>query len=530
MKLGLHLRLSLLISLFSLFAVTVVSMIFYQITYQRERQNSLEAISELQNIVYHSATIAAYSNNSVIVDDILKGLISNELVARVSFESENIHQKAGKTDIQSKIAPIVRLLYSPFDEKELLGELSIIPSEKNINQRADEVAIVVVQQIVLILSLSTVFITFLIWLIIGKPITVLAHNLAKVDPSKNSIRLSVSSMVKDSELDFFALTVNELLDRVQEQIIEERNLRDNIELIAKNFQMIFDLSSNALVVTDISFNLMTYNTAYEMLVASTSGQKKPHHDANWLQLLVKNPDELKANIRLLLDEKSNNSIDVKLLSQKESVRHWVSISAREAINTFNEKVIIIFINDISRQHEALYQSELTASTDHLTNLLNRRVAERKITHMIHEAYITHQSMALLLLDLDGFKAINDIYGHEAGDTVLINIAQRLKQITRKTDAVSRWGGDEFVIGLDGVEQEESLRLAQKILDAVSEPITLDHDVSVNVGASIGIAICPESAIDFITAFEYADLAMYEVKRSGKQGVKIYSHQKHQRLA
>lgn len=84
------------------------------------------------------------------------------------------------------------------------------------------------------------------------------------------------------------------------------------------------------------------------------------------------------------------------------------------------------------------------------------------------------------------------------------------------------GGDEFVLGLYGVEAAESLTLAQKMLDTVSRPISMDEKTSVHVGASIGIVLCPTSAITFMAAFECADIAMYQVKKAGKHGIKIYS--------
>jgi diguanylate cyclase (GGDEF)-like protein len=522
MKLSLHLRLSLVITLFSLVAVFVVSIIFYKVTYQREQKASLEAVSELAQTVYHSATIAAYANNNVIAEDILKGLMSNHLVEEAHIHTNGITVAQGQITPQS-IPPIVRQLYSPFDDKEQLGELSITPKKEIIDEQARIAAVSLVEQITVLLFLSTAFITFLIWLVIGRPVTTLAHHLAKIDPANNTIRLQTPAIVKNSELDLFAFTVNELLDRVQEQIIEERHLRNSVELIAKNFQMIFDLSSNALIVTDPSLNILTFNPAFQDLIYSATGSRRPPQDSSWITLMVKNPDEFILNINALLRDKSNSSVDIKLLSEEDNRRRWVSISAREALNTFNEKIILIFFNDITRQHEALNESEQAANTDHLTHLQNRRIAERNITQMIHDAFISQKSMALLVIDLDGFKAINDIHGHEAGDKVLIEVAKRLQTITRRTDVVSRWGGDEFVLALHGAEQRESLQLANKMLAAISAPIDINEEIAVQVGASIGITLCPASAINFMTAFECADIAMYQVKKSGKHGIKIYTN-------
>ncbi len=154
MKLSLHLRLSLAISLFSLFAVALVSFVFYQMTYQREQKDSLQAVSELAATVYHSATIAAYSGNAVIIEDIIKGLMNNQLVEKVELQTDDLVRSEGKRSSQS-ITPIIRDLYSPFDDKEKLGELRITPSQQVINEKAKIAATDVVTQIILILFIST---------------------------------------------------------------------------------------------------------------------------------------------------------------------------------------------------------------------------------------------------------------------------------------------------------------------------------------------------------------------------------------
>ena len=131
----------------------------------------------------------------------------------------------------------------------------------------------------------------------------------------------------------------------------------------------------------------------------------------------------------------------------------------------------------------------------------------------------------MLFDLDGFKSINDNYGHAAGDTVLAKISARLKSRSRQSDMISRLGGDEFLLLADGLDSDiEAQSLARALLTTIEEPIDLDEaGARVSLTASVGIALCPEhtSDPDLITLF--ADRAMYSVKRDGEHGgVAVYS--------
>jgi diguanylate cyclase (GGDEF)-like protein len=131
-------------------------------------------------------------------------------------------------------------------------------------------------------------------------------------------------------------------------------------------------------------------------------------------------------------------------------------------------------------------------------------------------------LALVLIDLDGFKDINDEWGHAAGDRVLIEVAGRLQEFARGSDLVARLGGDEFILLSEGIHnRQEVLGLAERLLRAISLPVALQHQ-SVMVGASIGISFSDGIEPDIETLMRQADQAMYQRKRSGKQGVVLYS--------
>ena len=134
----------------------------------------------------------------------------------------------------------------------------------------------------------------------------------------------------------------------------------------------------------------------------------------------------------------------------------------------------------------------------------------------------NEKFAVLFIDLDKFKSVNDNYGHQAGDYILKTVAVRLKSIIRSTDTICRIGGDEFIIILRNLKASAN---AEKIAVAALETLSTAFTYKENqlfIGASIGISIFPEHGIDADTLIKKADLAMYEVKRKGGNGYKIYS--------
>ncbi|HEY6895923.1 MAG TPA: diguanylate cyclase, partial [Rhodocyclaceae bacterium] len=170
------------------------------------------------------------------------------------------------------------------------------------------------------------------------------------------------------------------------------------------------------------------------------------------------------------------------------------------------------IGEVKQQRDAL---EKLATHDHLTGLPTMRLAEDRLEVACSNAVRNNGKVALLFIDIDDFKAINDNYGHEAGDNVLREVAFRLRGIVRAEDTAARIGGDEFLVILGKLPQAEaSTRVAEEIETALSWPIET-HGHSLRIGASIGIAIFPDHTGNVAALRQVADEAMYQVKRTGK---------------
>ncbi len=181
-------------------------------------------------------------------------------------------------------------------------------------------------------------------------------------------------------------------------------------------------------------------------------------------------------------------------------------------------------DDIHRQMEALQESrqelEHMARHDVLTGLPNRRAFQDRLEHTLARAQRSGEHFAILFIDVDNFKGINDKFGHEGGDAVLKIVALRLVATTRKADAIARLGGDEFVVLLDNpTHREDVVQIAEKLLESVRSPI-LHRGTALQVGFSIGISMYPQDGRTATELMAGADSAMYEAKMAGRNGFRF----------
>lgn len=171
--------------------------------------------------------------------------------------------------------------------------------------------------------------------------------------------------------------------------------------------------------------------------------------------------------------------------------------------------------DVTEQRKEKNQLEKLAHRDVLTNLYNRAFFDRRLTEDMERAIQEESALALFYVDLDGFKPVNDRYGHERGDAILCEVACRLKRRLRQNDIVCRIGGDEFAVIFPGVSsREDAARIADQMIDHISRPYDSAENTHA-ISASIGIAFYDhsmKSAHDFVRK---ADSAMYQAKRGGK---------------
>ena len=184
------------------------------------------------------------------------------------------------------------------------------------------------------------------------------------------------------------------------------------------------------------------------------------------------------------------------------------------------RYVVILVQDISQEHQEKEQLRHRALYDPLTDLPNRLLFDDRLQHAIVTAQRTDSSFALLMLDLDDFKSVNDTLGHQCGDQLLQQVGQRLQHILRESDTLARLGGDEFAVILPAADIFHAILGAHRILHTLREPFSLEgHHPGIQ--ASIGITLYPHNGTDAALLLRQADSAMYAAKRA-QLGYVIYN--------
>ncbi|HWH85113.1 MAG TPA: EAL domain-containing protein [Burkholderiaceae bacterium] len=206
---------------------------------------------------------------------------------------------------------------------------------------------------------------------------------------------------------------------------------------------------------------------------------------------------------------------------------WAVLTAvRDASGTLSHYIFSCL--DITDRKASEERVRYLADHDVLTGLPNRHVAEQRLREAMRQSTRTGQPVAVLFIDLDRFKTINDSLGHQVGDALLQQVAQRLRLSIREADTVSRFGGDEFVVLLNGVSgNTEAEQIAQRLLVALRAPYAIDA-VELNVSCSVGIAMFPGDTLDMDELMRHADTAMYQAKASGRDSVHFFTHDLNER--
>ncbi|MGP1716139.1 MAG: putative bifunctional diguanylate cyclase/phosphodiesterase [Methylophilus sp.] len=188
-----------------------------------------------------------------------------------------------------------------------------------------------------------------------------------------------------------------------------------------------------------------------------------------------------------------------------------------------ERYYSAFLRDITVRKEAEQRIQFLANYDALTGLPNRNLLNERVTVEIERAWAQDGQFALMFLDLDHFKDVNDSLGHRYGDSLLIELTKRFQNLVRPEDTICRLGGDEFVFLLAGSGHDIAQEVVERLLKAIEQPLVIDQ-YQLTITASVGIAIYPDDGLDIESLQRNADVAMYRTKKESRNGYRFFSNQ------
>lgn len=307
-----------------------------------------------------------------------------------------------------------------------------------------------------------------------------------------------------------------LSTRLEEQSRSEARLRHSEETL----RTIFTYAGAALMVVDEKDDeILMINAALEKMGRCTAAKVCGH--LKWSQFfhlqdlpIIK---EYKKYVHTDGEGQPVRPCEARFITLDGFVLN-VQVQMAPLPGTNQTLISIVDITDHTLREAKL---EKRANYDALTGLPNRFLIRDRLDHAIKLSRRDKRQVCVMILDLDGFKSVNDNFGHLVGDKVLVKIGNRLTTSLRRSDTVGRWGGDEYIIIQEDYQNREDIILvAQKIIDSVNKPIVLD-DITAKVGTSIGIAIFPDDAEDIETITRRADIAMYTSKKKGKNTYTFY---------
>lgn len=529
MKTSLRPRITFAVAVIALGLAVLTSLLSYVLTYRNAVDQSRATLVQLAEAVQRTASIAVYLDNREIAQDAILGVSKNNLVAAVSIRSLTGFDVAyGRFSKPVEDAGHVRYaLMSPFTENQRMGEIIIQPRYSAIENQARKEALrnaLMLAAFTIVLALA---ISRLVQRLFVSPLLGVAGALSAATPGE-TVAVEVPRQHEQDEIGQLASHVSQLLGLVKQKLDTERALREDLQNLERRFRMMFERASVGIFLLDAKGRLLMANPSFRRMVGESrykmlSGEKLDPPAECFLHT--------DAAARLLRQAASQTvpvSGDFVLSADESSEERWVHCLFTRVLDESGETLLgeTVFqgiMDDITERKRSELAVQHEAAHDPLTGLLNRRAMEHRLGAALDMARAEKQCVAVCLIDLDGFKQINDTYGHEAGDRVLVEVAARLKSCLRQYDHCARLGGDEFLIAAIGLGCATAIKVvAEKILKQFETDIEIMGGIEVKVGMSMGIVLSDEQEGDMDELVSLADRAMYRVKTSGKNGYAIYA--------
>lgn len=480
---------------------------------REERNRMHQHLTELMATVERTASVAAFARDEQLASEVARGLLLNDAVTRVVItEGDRVLAAVGDGDPDTsdvlRLSAHTRPLNSPFAPDQKVGELRVWPASSKIAQNAGAYSRFIAVLLLVELVFVVLSVAWVVFNVFTRPVKKLSDDLHHLEIGEGA-HVAVPNGHADDEIGRLAGDINALITRMNRVLDAERDARVQFESSERKFRLIFESAETGIFTVDGGGHLHDWNP---WLANKLKLPEREGHERRYLlgDLLGDTSSRLDTLMVRALSDQRPTSADFGVQQHDESSTLWLHV----VLNPLPDGLLQGIANDVTERKRAEARALAMAERDPLTGLLNRRGMEHRLYAAIDA--LNGHGLALMLLDLDGFKQVNDAFGHEAGDRVLSGVARQLESVVRRTDLVTRLGGDEFVIVLCALESPDTARfIATKIVGTLARAIDIGNGQSVQIGVSIGIAYTEDSSTKPDTLMRRADEAMYEAKRAGK---------------
>ncbi len=497
-----------------------------------EQRNTIDArMQDIFRVTGNSAQRAVHLLDNRMADEVVKGLAHYEFIIHAVIYDDSGHVMADY-ETAPKESSTGWMTQMVSDETRRYHE-DIVYSDGNIEGRYvitidNDLALAPFYNRVLTIFISgflrntgLAFVLLVLYhVLLTKPLVAIAHQVSKIDPRKTEgRRVSYLEKHRDDELGAIISAVNDVLITLED---EQSNLRQR----GKQLTLILNSSPNLIYALNPAGEFVFLNQAaanfYGQDVDALIGQNCYQQH----KLISNNEaDNLLVLLKQVELRRERSFEGGQSMTDHDGLQHIMQVSY-VPFDFHDQSCVLIVGNDITGRVEAEKRVENLAYFDTLTGLPNRNLLYDRVSMDISRCRRGGTYGALLYIDLDEFKRVNDTMGHSAGDELLLRLSKSMTEHIRQTDTLARLGGDEFTLSMPGlsadleVAQSQAAERAGRFLRTLSQPITLSGS-EFTISASIGVVLYPQGDEDTETLLRFADTAMYKAKQSGRNAYMIF---------
>jgi len=303
-------------------------------------------------------------------------------------------------------------------------------------------------------------------------------------------------------------------------------MKDILKKYPNLAQNVVENTADSILITDNKSKILYLNNSFLKMTGYTSAELINQNAS----ILSSDLHEKEFYRNLFYSVVKTGHFQGEIRVKRKNLEQYTSfVTISKIINEYgNVTNYVVIARDITKQKNQEKEIHSLAFYDALTSLPNRRLFENNLHDSISRAKRHKEKVAIIFMDMDNFKVINDTYGHKVGDKFLQEVTSRIKSVIREEDTLSRIGGDEFILLIEEVNGiEDAAHAAERVIEQVRKPFDIERNKFFSA-VSLGISIYPDDSEHYDTLLEYADKAMYHVKNSGKNSFEFYNNNMNQK--